>query len=282
MVIPYWRGVLLLLCIFVLTLILGGICAQMARGWFPAGSREGMLASSVAQNIVTFLGAALMASFFLSNRPFQFLGLNVAPRGMTAFNIVMCLILGMPFLNEVVWLNTQMHFPQALSGIENWMRSLEDMAGKQVDTLLGVRSLGGLIVNIFIIGVLTGFCEEIFFRGTLQRCLASHGTDRHVAIWMAALIFSLLHFQFFGFVPRLLLGAFFGYVFTWTGSIYACAFAHALFNSLTVAMVWLTNHGCHADAIEKFGVQTHGFPWIACVSLAMVLLYLMLQRRNRF
>lgn len=278
---PLWRGVTLVLCVFVLTLIVGGVCAGIARGWFPENSRDGFLASSVTQNIVTFFGAALLSSFFLSHKPFYFLGLRTGTRPMTLFNIVVCFALGLPFLNEIVWLNSQMHFPDAFAGIENWMRSLEDTAGKQVDVLLGVKSVGGLLVNILIVGVLTGFCEEIFFRGTLQRCLYASGAGKHVAIWAAAFIFSLLHFQFFGFVPRLLLGAFFGYLFVWTGSIYACAFAHALFNSITVVTVWLMNRGVKADIVEDFGVQESGFPWIACISLALLLVYIIVLKRNR-
>lgn len=201
---------------------------------------------------------------------------------MTVFNIVMCFILGMPFLNETVWLNSQLHLPSWLAAVEEWMRSLEAEAGKTVDVLLGVHSVGGLVVNILVIGVLTGFCEEIFFRGTLQRVLSSHGVSCHLAVWVAAFVFSLLHFQFFGFLPRLLLGAFFGYIFVWTGSIWACALAHAIFNSITVVQVWLVHRGVNAGVIEQFGVQTNGFPWIACVSLALVLTYILIQRRYSF
>lgn len=278
----YWRSLILLLCVFILMLIIAGICAGLAQGMFPAGSREGVLAANVVQNLVAFFGSALLASFFISPRPFAFLGCIGRLRPLTVFNILICFIIGFPFLNELVYLNLHMHLPDWMNAIEHWMRSLEETAERQVNTLLEVRSFGALIVNILIIGVLTGFCEEIFFRGTLQRVLGSHGVNIHVAIWTAAFIFSLLHFQFFGFLPRLILGAFFGYIFVWTGSIWASATAHAFFNSITIVEVWLVNRGVNAQVVEQFGIQTHGFPWIACVSLLLVLTYISVQRRRGF
>lgn len=278
----FGKSLLLTLCIFVLTLILAGICIGVVKGFFTASEREGALAASVVQNIVAFFGASLLTGFFLSPGPFAFMGITTRMRGITAFNIMICFIIGMPFLNETVFLNSQMHLPAGLSAVEQWARQLEDSAAAQVNALLGVSSIGGLIVNILIIGVLTGFCEELFFRGTLQRVLTSHGRNRHVAVWVAAFIFSALHFQFFGFLPRMILGAFFGYIFMWTGSIWASALAHAIFNSITVVEVWLLHRGVQADVIEEYGVQAHGFPWIACISLALVVGYILIQRRRGF
>lgn len=279
----YGRALLLLLCIFVLMLIVAAVCGGLASSMFPHGSRNGILAVNIVQNLVAFFGSALLASFFVSPKPFAFMGCLAPLRLYTVGNILICFILGFPFLNEVVWLNSQMQLPSWLSGLEQWMITTEKGATAQVATLLGVSSVGGLLVNLLVIGVMTGICEEIFFRGTLQRLLASHGANKHFAIWADAFIFSLLHFQFFGFVPRLLLGAFFGYIFLWTGSIWASAAAHAIFNSITVVEVWLLHRGVAADVVESFGVQTSGVPWIACVSLLLVAVYIFMQRRySRF
>lgn len=276
----YLRGLVLFFCIFILMFIIAGVCAGQLKSFFPPGSRDGILAANVAQNVIGFFGSALLTSFFLSRKPLLFLGLAGRLRWLTVFNIIICFIIGFPFLNELVYWNTQMHLPVWMAGVEGWMRELETTAGAQVDTLLGVRSIGALIVNILIIGVLTGFCEEIFFRGMLQRLLGSHGMNRHLAVWLAAFIFSLMHLQFFGFFPRLVLGAFFGYIFLWTGSIWASATAHAIFNSITIVTVWLTCRGVDASTVEQMGVQRNGFPWIALVSLLLVVAYIFTQRRR--
>ncbi|MDE6177435.1 MAG: CPBP family intramembrane metalloprotease, partial [Paramuribaculum sp.] len=91
-----------------------------------------------------------------------------------------------------------------------------------------------LIISVIIIGVLAGVSEELFFRGTLQRLLITRPMPPHIAIWLTAVIFSLVHFQFFGFVPRVLLGAFFGYLAWWSGSVWLPAIIHAVNNSVVV------------------------------------------------
>ena len=99
-------------------------------------------------------------------------------------------------------------------------------------------SVPALIVNILIIGVGAGVAEEILFRGCFQRLLVTGGINHHVAIWCVAFIFSAIHFQFFGFVPRMLLGAYFGYLMYWSKSVWIPAIAHTLNNTMVVITAW--------------------------------------------
>ncbi len=78
----------------------------------------------------------------------------------------------------------------------------------------------------------------IFFRGALQRIMATGGVSAHAAIWIAAFVFSAFHMQFFGFLPRLLIGAFFGYLLWWSGSLWLPVCAHALNNTMALVLEW--------------------------------------------
>lgn len=277
-----WRSILLIGCVFVLALILAGICVGIVSGWFPKGSRDGMIASQITQNIVAFCGTALTVSVFLSRRPVAFLGLTGKVRLITLLNLLICFIIGMPFLNETVYLNANMQLPDWMASVGEWARDLEQRAAEDTGKLLSATSVGGLITGLLVVGLLTGFSEELFFRGTVQRTLSCNGVNPHVAVWLTACFFSLLHFQFFGFLPRLLLGAFFGYLFLWSGSIWVAAIAHALNNSIVVVEQWFVNRGAEFPGVESFGVQTSGFPWVACASLAVLLLFIFVQRRKGF
>ena len=99
--------------------------------------------------------------------------------------------------------------------------------------LMGTDTIGSIIMSILIIGLLAGFSEN-FFRGALQRLLSTAGRNIHVAVWLTAFIFSAVHMQFYGFVPRMLLGAMFGYMAVWSGSLWIAVIAHATNNSLVV------------------------------------------------
>jgi hypothetical protein len=61
----------------------------------------------------------------------------------------------------------------------------------------------------------------------------------HVAIWISAFFFSAIHVQFFGFVPRMLLGALFGYLYYWSGNLWVPMFAHFVNNGFAVCMIYL-------------------------------------------
>ncbi|MDE6269714.1 MAG: CPBP family intramembrane metalloprotease, partial [Muribaculaceae bacterium] len=134
--------------------------------------------------------------------------------------------------------------------------------------------------NILIIGVAAGVSEELFFRGALQRLLSTGGMSTHAAVWTAAVVFSAMHLQFFGFVPRMLLGAYFGYLLVWSRSIWLPAAAHALNNTVYVIMQWYYLRNGEPDVtIDNVGLGST-WPW-AIVSLAATILLIVITYRSR-
>ncbi|MBP3299025.1 MAG: CPBP family intramembrane metalloprotease [Muribaculaceae bacterium] len=278
----YWRRILLMLCFFVLMMVLAGFASQLAAQFTAHGSREFYLLTSVFQNLIGFAGTAFVTALFMSTRPLSMLGLNVVCHWRSVLGIILVFAVGLPFLNQTVWWNQQMHFPAALTGLESTIRSWEESALSATGTMLTGTSVSTLLVNIAVIGIFTGFCEELLFRGTFQRVIGSGGLGPHAAIWITAVLFSTLHFQFFGFLPRLLLGAFFGYLLYWTGSVWVSAIAHALNNSITVFASWLIANGMAGQDLDTVGVTKAGFPAVACISLALVLCVLIGMRGYLF
>ena len=279
----YGRRLLLLACIFVAMMVLAGSASTLAASCYPSGSRECLIATSVLQNLIGFCGTALLTSIFVSTSPLRMLGMRGRITGRALLGVLLLFAAGLPLLNQVTWWNTQMHLPAFMHQAEAVMRQMEEAALSATSTMLDSKTIGGLIVNIIVIGVFTGFSEELCFRGAIQRVIASGtGVNRHMAVWLAAVIFSLLHFQFFGFLPRVLLGAFFGYLLLWTGSIYVSAAAHALNNSLYVLLHWLQLRGDAPENVDSFGVTVHGFPALACISLILLICMLAGLRRYFF
>lgn len=278
----YGRRLLLTACFFCLMMVLAGFSTQIAANFFASGTRNFYIATSVLQNLIGFCGGAAVTALFLSTKPLALLGLDRVGSSHALLGIVLVMALGLPLLNQVTYWNEHFHLPPALASLQDTFRSWEDTAQAATRVMLDTRSFGGLVVGILVIGIFTGFSEELLFRGTFQRVLASGGMNSHVAVWTAAAVFSLLHFQFFGFLPRLLLGAFFGYLLLWTGSIYISAAAHALNNSVYVLLHWLTLRGDTSIHADYLGVTTSGFPAIATVSLVMTLIVLIGMRRYLF
>lgn len=278
----YGKRLVLTACIFVFMMIMAGFASQLAAYMAHSGTREHLLWTSVFQNIIGFAGTAVVTAMFLSHKPLEMMGVSRSGTWLSIGGILLVYAVGIPFLNQVIWWNSQMHLPSAFASLEQTLRSWEESAGNTTGIILSGNSIGALLVNVLTIGVVTGVCEELLFRGTFQRVIGSGPIGPHLSIWITAVIFSVLHFQFFGFLPRVLLGAFFGYMFYWTGSIWIAATAHALNNSIYVVVAWLTANGVPVGAMDGYGVTTQGFPAVACVSLCLVLFVLVALRKYLF
>ena len=138
-------------------------------------------------------------------------------------------------------LNSEMQFPGWLSGLEGWMREKEDSADRIVDILMTQNTLKTLIFNLLMIGVLPAIGEEMIFRGVFQKIFCKLFKSGHLAVWVIAFLFSAVHLQFFGFLPRFILGLVFGYLFLWSGTLWLPVISHFLNNTVSVIAVYL--HG---------------------------------------
>ncbi len=179
-----------------------------------------------------------------------------------------------PAMNWLVAWNASLSLPEAMKPVEQWMRAQENAAQEATDTLLSGSSVWDLIASVVCVGLLTGLGEEMFFRGALQRICCDGMRRRHLAVWTAAFVFSTLHFQFFGFVPRLVLGAFFGYAYLWSGSLWVPVIGHAFNNSAVVAFMWMGNNSIDAAAMGEAGSQSAVVAIVsAVVTVAMMVAY---------
>lgn len=189
------------------------------------------------------------------------------------------IIISLPALSAVVAWNANAHFPAALHGFELWARGKEDEASELIKFLTQFTSLGRLLIGLVVIGVVPGVAEELVFRGVIQRNLVRWSGSRHVGVWLAAALFSAIHFQFFGFVPRFLLGLLLGYLYEWSGNILVPMAAHFTNNAFQLLLLYLAQ-GRHLPA--SFDPDANQvLPWpsvLLSAGLSLALLYVLHQR----
>lgn len=269
------------ICQFVLVLLglaLCGLFLTTSLSLLPLQGNAMQWTIFAGQNILAFiLPAMLMWRFCFKSSPLKALEAENFPSWTMIGIALLIYFAGMPLLNQIVYWNQEMKLPEFLSSFEEWSRNMEKLAEEQTKGLLNTTDLFPTAMNILVIGVLTGIGEEFFFRGALQRGLAWCGVNPHTAIWTAAIIFSAVHFQFYGFVPRILLGALFGYLYWWSGNIWVNSFAHALNNSLVIVSTWLINKGLLSEEFDMLGVADGGFPIAAvgsAIAVAAIIYYL--------
>ncbi|MCM1292981.1 MAG: CPBP family intramembrane metalloprotease [Bacteroides sp.] len=251
---------LMVVCTWVLCFLIASVA-----GYFITGhglSAPKVRIALVVQDILMFVFPAIISAVVINRRPVDFLMLK-GECGPLPYLYTFALLVSMvPAMNAVIAWNTHLTLPESMAGVQQWMESSETSAAEVMNYVTGGTSVGGLILSILIVGVLAGFSEELFFRGVIQRVMITSQVNAHVAIWLTAIIFSAVHMQFFGFVPRMLLGALFGYLAYWGRSIWLPMFAHALNNSLAVYAMWVRNrNGADAIDIDKIGTGA-GSDWI--------------------
>lgn len=176
----------------------------------------------------------------------------------------------LPFVNYVADWNASVELP---SFIGDWMVSKEQHVGELTDLFLDMPTVWLLLLNLIMIALLPAVGEELIFRGVLQRKLEMVTRNPHAAIWLAAMLFSAFHFQFLGFVPRLLMGAAMGYLYFWSGNLWYPMIAHFTNNALAVVIAFGMQHGLVAEGLDDTGT---GNQTLAAFSLVfcMMLLYL--------
>lgn len=262
-------SLMLLGCLFVFFLMATAFIMQFLIVKIP--NQAGALRiGAVVQDLLIFVIPAIATAMVSTRLPARLLLVDNMPRLNMLLLTLIVMLVSVPAMNMLVEWNDSVTLPQSLSAIANEMRAMEESAQKSVELLMGGTSVGSLIVSILIIGIMAGFSEELFFRGALQRLL-SFSLNIHVAIWLSAFIFSAFHLQFFGFFPRFLLGAFFGYLLYWSGSLWLPVAAHVFNNSLVAIVQWLRQRETLPVDVDKIGSQTSDSSEMILFAVSLIL-----------
>lgn len=153
-----------------------------------------------------------------------------------------------PALEYTMQLNKGMKLPYFLKEVEAWMLRQELKMELMTKQLIVMNSIPALLVNLLMLAIIPAFGEELIFRGGIQQIFTRWFRNYHIAIWLTAIIFSSIHFQFYGFFPRMFLGALFGYLLVWSGSLWLPILGHFLNNALAVfTAYWYQEQGLSVD-----------------------------------
>lgn len=229
--------------------------------------------SNLFSHLFTFTVPALvLTALFYRKRTWSFLRLDRVPSGRFLTLGVVWVILSFPFAQLVYWINRQLPLPENLL-------AMEDSVTRLLEILLHMDGPGELLLNILVVGVVPAIGEELIFRGLLQRRLQDR-LPGHLAVWITAIVFSAIHFQFAGFFPRLLLGGLLGYLFLWSHNLWVPIAAHFFFNATQVVAQYL-----YGDTLKALDMEGPTEPYWLSGSLSLLLLlglgrYLAAQRNK--
>ncbi len=195
------------------------------------------------------------------------------------------MLVALPGLNLLSQLNQQISFPESMAGLEAKLRAMEEAALVVTEQFVRTDNAGQFLATLFVVAILPAFGEELTFRSLLINFfgdasklspnkqdgfsqLSTLNSKLKIAVWVSAILFSAVHMQFFGFFPRMLLGALFGYMLVWSGSLWFPIVMHLTNNALAVivynVMYW--------NGLDSTGADTFGYGdtlWVGILSLIL-------------
>jgi len=185
--------------------------------------------------------------------------------------VIVIMMVSMPIMEWSASINQNMVLPPFLKDIEAWMKDKEAVAMKMTEELLTVRNNWDILLNLVMIALIPAVGEELMFRGGIQRTINRIFKNQHVAIWITAVIFSAVHFQFYGFLPRVLLGAGFGYLYYYSGSLWYAMLAHFVNNAyaVCVALYMQKNNMPVSKADDPIGFEWYVYGISVILTIAL-------------
>lgn len=192
-------------------------------------------------SIITFILGGGLVAYLIFDEPKEELQLSEWGKGKNYLYGIIALLAIQPIVGVVNEWNQAISLPDFLAPLEAWMREAENTAAELQEKFLSGTSYLDLLINVVVMAITPAICEELLFRGVLQNQLAKWFKNVHIAVWVAAIIFSAIHFQFYGFFPRIILGAALGYLLVYGKSLWLPIVAHCLNNFMAVVVAWGVN-----------------------------------------
>ena len=238
----------------------------------PFINSDSVLASiyvnTIAQSIFAIALPAFLIVAWTNIKPLNYLKLNrVTEPNIKVVFTLLAFIFSYTFASFLTTWNKGVVLPEWMSQIEEAMRTMEDAALETTELLLSGKSVSSLILNLVVIAGFAAISEELFFRGAMQQFIHDKFKNGHTSVWIAAIIFSIVHFQFYGFLPRLFLGAILGYLFLYTKNLWIPILFHFINNALIIVVNFFWGETNWYNNMEDMPI-TPVYIILALVSLA--------------
>lgn len=248
----------------------GGAIDAMAAGNSADMAQKMRILQLASQFGLLLLPPLIFAWLFYANKRIA-LGFTRLKQPKILLPALLIMLVSIPFIHWLSEWNQSIRLPEYLSKLEQWFMDKEQEAKRLTELFLQVSTIKGLLINLFMMAIVAAIGEELVFRSVFQSIFIKIFKNPHIGILFASILFSLIHFQFYGFIPRFILGLFLGYFYYWSGSIMVPIFMHFLNNALAVIGFYLHHNGLIDVAMEDLGTVSSAWPIILSFLLSFFL-----------
>ncbi len=225
---------------------------------------EAMKTMQLFNALGTFVLPPFLFLHFRGSAALTYLKLDKSISKTSVFRVFIMALFMIPIANYLGALNESIPLPEFL----NFLKIAEEQTLLLTEQFLIMNSLSDLFLMIIIMGVVAAVGEELLFRGLLQRLFQDWSGNKHLAVWLTALLFSVIHMQYHAVLPRFFLGAFIGYVFVYSGSLRTSIYLHFFYNTSLVLLTYCIQHKMVPSSWESIGTSN-----FSMFILSLVLIY---------
>ena len=183
----------------------------------------------------TFFLPSLVAAKVVNRSPLSYIGFQ---SNLNIKTILWgCLLMGITILlsGSLASLNEMIPLTEPL---KIYAKSLEDSYMKQIELMSVMNGMGDLIFALVVMAFAPAVFEEVFFRGGFQNMMFRATGKMWASILITSLLFSAIHFSFFGFLSRVALSIVLGLLYAYSKSIWMVIIAHFLNNAMGVFQIY--------------------------------------------
>lgn len=212
----------------VVILMLEGVSPTALLEDLPALIEQQAASLLAANTVGQILGLALPAYLLArlhTTRPAAFLRFRGADVSLMllAFAGLIAITPAIQWLGVV---NEQLPLPDFVRGFEQSQMEL-------IERVLSVDT--GLLFNLVVLAVTPAFCEELLFRGYVQR-QAERGLGVAGGVLFSGIVFGLYHLRLSQALPLCVLGIYLAWLVWRTGSLWPAIIVHFANNAFAVAL----------------------------------------------
>jgi membrane protease YdiL (CAAX protease family) len=227
-------------------------------------------------SIVTFILPTWLYLKFVLKQPFNTY-LNL--KSLSSYKALMFLPLIIITVNPFIYKSTEW---TRMLGISKIMEANTVQMNKVIEAFLSLEGIPNIAFNLFVMAIMAGITEEILFRGVIQKGLKRFFKNPHLAIWSAALIFSVIHMEFEGSIARMGLGGVFGYLYFYSKNLWYPIIAHALHNGITIIVaIMYENDMIDIDLNTTESIEVNWATFLLFTSIAISLIILFKKQFNQ-
>lgn len=245
------------------TSVMSGILAPDAP---PAERWQVRLLLAIGHISSFVLAGWVVVRFFYppNNRALEYLRANQPPDLRLVTAGIFLLLAAIPLVLFLYNINQALPLPDSF-------RLLEEQTTNTIKGLLQMDNGLELLANLTLIALLPAIGEELVFRGVVQQQLQRRIASPLLAIILASAIFSFIHFQFEGFLPRMLLGILLGWLYWRCQNLWVPVAAHFVNNAAQVVGQFLYSREISTLDLE----QDIEMPWPAAAGSLLLVLGIM-------